>query len=59
MDGDAVKPLRSRGGARGKLTEGRNHGTDDAVGHDDGEDTQRPAVHGSVFKLVGLVLKRV
>lgn len=41
-----------------KLTEGRDHGTDDAVGHDDGEDAQRPAVHGSVLKLVGLVLKR-
>lgn len=50
--------LPRRGARQKKLTEGRDHGADDAVGHDDGEDAQRPAVHGSVLKLVGLVLKR-
>ena len=38
------------------LTEGSDDGADDAVGHDDGEHTQGPAVHGSVLKLISLVL---
>lgn len=56
--GWAVMPSKTSEKRR-RPTEGRNHGTDDAVGHDDGEHAQRPAVHGSIFKFVGLVLKRV
>ena len=40
----------------GPLTKWHDDGASDAVGHDDGEDAQRPCIHGSELVFKGLVL---
>lgn len=40
------------------LTKRYNNGTYDAVSHDYSEHTQGPSIHGSIFKLICLVLYR-
>lgn len=40
------------------LTKGYNNGTYDAVSHDNSEHTKGPSIHGSIFKLIRLVLYR-
>lgn len=52
----AVSHPPTRGPAPGPLTERHDDGAGDAVGHDDGEDTEHPRVHGSKLVLEGLVL---